>query len=35
MQGREEIMLIAAGLMGLVIFCLLLSMMQKPPEIGR
>jgi len=28
-------MLIAAGLMGLVIFCLLLSMVQKPPEIGR
>ena len=32
-EGRD--MMVAAGLAVLVVFCLLLSMVQKPPEIGR
>ena len=32
-EGRH--MMVAAGLAVLVVFCLLLSMVQKPPAIGR
>jgi hypothetical protein len=32
--GREEEMLVALGLGALVLICLVLSMLQSPPEIG-
>jgi hypothetical protein len=35
LQREEPIMLVAVGLGVLVVFCLLLSMVQTPPEIGR
>lgn len=31
----EGIMMVAAGLAVLVVFCLLLSVLQTPPHIGR
>jgi hypothetical protein len=34
-RGKEPVMLVAAGLGVLVVFCLLLSMVQTPPAIGR
>jgi hypothetical protein len=34
-RGKELIMLVAVGLGVLVVFCLVLSMVQTPPAIGR
>jgi hypothetical protein len=33
--GEENKMIVATGLAVLVIFCLLLSMVQTPPPVGR
>jgi hypothetical protein len=35
MQSEVETMMVAAGLGVLVVICLLLSMMETPPHIGR
>lgn len=34
-RGEVVQMIVAAGLAVLVVFCLLLSMLEKPPAIGR
>jgi hypothetical protein len=36
-MGRNEgiIMMVATGLALLVVFCLLLSMIETPPDVGR
>ena len=34
-RGYDTVMIVAAGLAFLVVICLLLSMVQSPPAIGR
>jgi hypothetical protein len=34
-RGEEVTMIVTAGLGILVVFCLLLSMLEKPPAVGR